>query len=1101
MKIETVSLDSLINKLFQNPGLVLGPGCTVVQSEVGNMLKAIRVDVQELTNTSGTESLEQLIDVVRSVDIKKSLDFEERIKNSYRDIPVNFDLDHIARCGWSAVVSMTSDMNFETQFANYLDGIPSSKSVTVVSGSSMILPQRTTPIYKLFGSSMELAPYKKLVTSASDIFIRQQQWPHLLRDLADYVRGSPLIFLGTAHIVEHVKTVLGILVNQPPPSCRKLIFLKGDETYLDQTVSALLAHFEVEICDASVRDIAAEVANMKPAQGSLNLSGVFTGHSSSIEKKLECYTSIMSLVPNELPSSISIETHRTALVDSLFRPISVDWPPFLLNMDLRRSITTDLVEHIGSGGTRNSKSPQDHIVVRGEAGVGKTAVMKRLAVELSEDGYIVIWFRRRPAGIASTLYKDLVYDLKGIVDDRKKGASVIVFLDNPKALGIDIDSLADMFETSMIDVTFLHSFRNSDYFISTTNGASSSGGISRNTRDFELPFELDDNEVSHLPEMLVTIGVATDLNDAKSRVKTVQAKNARDILCSLWYLIPETKFQISQSLTDEYLELGDIETSVSSTASGLSEQSATAKRAYEAVTVISNLELGIPVEVLVRYLKIEYSEWLDLSGVGRPIWGLVYAELDNDETSTFYRTRNEVVTSVLLTLVNGGAVGHTGEARVISELIAACSGGTSVYRDFITSLLITSAHKLRDIYNVEQGIELYDCAREAMQFPDRALELHKGLWMARDRSKLKQAYEQLQVTLESPEYPGSDRHAPVEHVHNSMAANVLQMIKSEQIEVEAGRKLIEKHLQQASSTNYFSSHSWHVSANLYYEMSQQFDGDESGSYESLAKSLNIIEMALQKIGCSGGMRERNSKSVEILKKLRDEIIINYENIEELKQLAKEMYDKTKSAAGFILATRVVLADAIANEKGKHYNKAAQYIEECIQIIGPERDDQMVELKATRLDLFIRWKLQKPNGVIDWQRIRDDSDVVIKSDKYGSDPIRIYYSAIAHFHLGDTSTATALFSRMRSARQPGLDYRDTRNWYVGPQGFPKRCQCEINQNQGRHYALFPEIGIDLQVVGRTPKGGAGASAHAYIAFSLDGASVKFEIPRDTALIIP
>ena len=1099
MSIETVTLDTLINSLYQNPGLVLGPGCTVVQSEVLTMLRSIRSDVQEITKTRGEESLESLIDAVRSIDLTIATDFEDRVKNSYRNLPVNYDLDHIVKCGWSAVVSLSSDMNFESQFANYLDGIPSSNSATVVSGSHIILPQRTTPIFKLFGNNVEIDPNKKLVVSASDIYIRQQQWPLMLRDLADFVRGSPLIFMGTDHVVEHVKTLLGILIHQPPPACRRLIFLKGDVTLHDRTVSSLLTHFEVEICDATVRDVAAEVANMKPSQGSLNLSAMFTGYDNSIEKKLERYKSIISLVPNELPDSVSVDTNRTALVDSLFRPISVDWPPFLLSLDLRRSITSDLLEHVSKESENNSE--QAHAVIRGEAGVGKTSVMKRLAVELSASGNIVVWFRRRPAGIANNLYKDLVYDLKRIVEAEDNDPRVFVFFDNPKVLGVDVNSIADYFEASSVNTTFIHAFRNSDYFINKASEASETRDISRKTRDFEVPFELDDIELSNMPEMLVNIGVATDISDAKIRVGAIRAKNARDILCSLWYLIPETQFQISQSLTDEYLELGNIETKVTSTASGISEQSATAKRAYEAVTVISNLQLGIPVEVLVRYLKIEYSEWLDLSGTGRPIWGLLYAEFDSEETSTFYRTRNEVVTSVLLNLVNGGAVGHTGEARVISELISACNGGTSIYRDFIMSILISSQHRLRDIFTVEQGIDLYDEAREAMNYPDRVLELHKGLWMSKDRSRLKQAYEQLQVTLECPEYPGSDRHAPVEHVYNSMAATVLQMIRSEEYEVEAGRKVVEKHLQQASSANFFSSHSWHVSASLYFEMSQQFNGDKSGSCESLAKSLYIIEMALQKIGYSGGKLNRNTRSVEMLKKLRDEILESYDDIDELKALAKDMYERMGSVAGFVLAARMVLTDAIANEKGKRYNQAANYIEECLQIIGPDIESQLVELKAIRLDLMIRWKLQKPNGAVDWQRIKEDADLVIKSDTYGSDPIRIYYSAVAHFHLGDTSTATALFSRMRSTRQPGLDYRDTRNWYVGNEGFPRRCQCEIKQNQGRYYAVFPEVGIDLLIVGRAPKGGSGALAHAYIAFSLDGPSVRFERPSSDPLNIP
>ena len=375
--------------------------------------------------------------------------------------------------------------------------------------------------------------------------------------------------------------------------------------------------------------------------------------------------------------------------------------------------------------------------------------------------------------------------------------------------------------------------------------------------------------------------------------------------------------------------------------------------------------------------------------------------------------------------------------------------------------------------------------------------------MQANKQNLAKAYKQFEVALDCAEYPGSDRQAPEAHVQTSMAATVLQMIKYGDQDKESGQRLIQNHIEQASSGRYFDAHTFHVSASLFYELSMQGDSDDEVSFDSLSKSLSIIESTLQKIGSPSRSKYKFSKAVMLLTKLRTEVLESHEDLDELKVIASNLFEKTGSTAGYEVASRMELAAATENNKGKKFNKLSLYIDECEEIIKKVNGDAqaLIELKATRIDLVVRWQLQKPSGQINWGKFHSDTLAVVHSEKYKSDPLKIFYLAISHFHLDEIPTANALFSQLRANKSPGLDYSAVRHWHVGKEGSPKRNQCMLKKNQGRTYAVFSELSLDIPVYGKTPQGGTGITTHAYIGFSLNGLTAVFDGPDHAGLLLP
>ena len=929
--------------------------------------------------------------------------------------------------------------------------------------------------------------------------LRKQMWPMLLKTSPDFLKNSPLLFVGTETVVDLAKSVISALISMPQPNVSSFLFLKDDPTLSDPTVRALCAQIKVKVVDASLRDICVAISELKPRQIGMTLTLNDDARKGGLAKIYGKYNSIVSAVPTEGPSGYDPDKHKQTLVDSLFRPLIVDWMPYLYEFDLRRSMTGELnASVIDSFESLGGKDAQ-FILVRGEAGVGKSAILKRAAVELSKDDVQVLWCRRATIGNWMRMYRDLNYDLTDYVKrNENKKLRFALFCDDASGLRLDARELISIFEKFPGRLTFIFGIRNSDYFISD-----GSGSCLPSPRDeYEVPFELDQDELEGLEKMLVHIDAAKDLADAKRAISTVPYQHAADILCSLWYLIPETQAQFSSSIRDEYCRLGAAKEIIAGVAQDLAVNGHVAQRAYESVMVTSNLNIGLPVEILVRYLKINYDEWLDITSEGNPLWGLLYDDNDVDLETVEFRTRNEVVTRVLLDLVNGG-VGHAGEVRVLKELIQVCDVGSSIYRNFITDVLVGNRSKLEKVLSFDQGMELFELAQNTLPSPDRLIEHHMGVWMHHKGKDLRDAYSQLENALETPVYPGADRDAPIEHVHTSMAATLVQMVKDGAQDRKTGYEQVKDHIRQASSPIFFNPHTAHVSANLLYQLAIKGSDNKFDdiSIVSLSEALYEIEKALQQIGAQGGRNSKFGSSIEFLIDLKRRVLGTIPDLEYLKAFAIEKFQEFSSQIGFEVAARKMLAEAIEVNKGTAYNVVNKYIDECLCLISSENKSPSENLITVKIDLIVRWRIQRTGGPIDWDKFRNDLEFVLKSPVHRDIIIKNFYLAVALFQCGDATNSRATFAQIRRSKPFSLMPNNIRCYYLGPQGSPKRFQCMIQKQHDRFYATILELDIDILVKTLSRDISAGSTSHAYIGFTLNGPIAVFDRPDFRDLLIP
>jgi len=420
----------------------------------------------------------------------------------------------------------------------------------------------------------------------------------------------------------------------------------------------------------------------------------------------------------------------------------------------------------------------------------------------------------------------------------------------------------------------------------------------------------------------------------------------------------------------------------------------------------------------------------------------------------------------------------------------ACKDGSTPYRNYLIDVLVRSRHKLGDLLTYEQGCELYEAALENLPNEDRLLEHHFGIWIQDKGPRDGTAYRQMEKALRASTPTGSDRDAPREHIHASMAAAMLQQIRSGNVAWAAGAELVEHHLHLAASPTFFNAHTSHVAANLLFEVAQlaiqRQDKDTADKFTLAA--FEEIERAFQTVGAKAKSSFQHNKTVGMLGDLQRKILGLIPDSERLKALATDLFTKTGRQSGFELAARRQLVEAIQSGKGKDFNDLSNYLEQCFDAIAERGEKPSADLVNSRVDLVIRWRI---HGFKDanWDVFKDDLLDVLENARFENDVLKRFYLAVAYFHLNNATEANATFAQLR--RENATNYRPNtiRAFFQDKNGNPRRFQGNARYVGNRAMATIPEIQIDAPL--KTSTSGV---VHVYIGFSFNGPVAVLEVPE-------
>lgn len=942
----------------------------------------------------------------------------------------------LAEVRWGAVLSYALDSHFE-------DGIRAATTknafrppCVVIPTPGVPIPPRCIPVFKILGS----AGRDTLVASKYDYSRDRPRWRHAVRAFLDLVKGAPVLCLGMSGIPWALADILAELGSLPtfPTS---LVVLEEDALVQTSVLDRMVdPRTSIVLASGTAGDL------VRVAEAGMMIPNPIVPRSprTSPYDALHSYDDLALVVNAQLTPTLKKE-ERQQLLEVLFAPTTVHWDPFAHGLDFGRSLAHDIEDEL-------SEQPIGGVtIVEGAAATGKTVLLKRVAFDLAKKGHLVLWLR-------PYFYPDAMSRLDQLFKALSKVAQqdICIVQDDPYGIGtLSIKQVALSARSNDVSARFLIGVRSSDWH--TREPADLLGSLKLH-HTAHLPDALDDEEWARLAGYLQSLGIARSITDAQQQLTNAASRSARDTLSMLYWLVPQTRAHINDSIKEEYFRLGDHAGFTRIVLGHAHHSSDLVKRAYEFVAVADKYRASIPVEVLVTALQVDYSSWLEATNAATGAWGLIYAE-DNEAAETFiYRTRNDVVTKLLVDALNGGSLSRSGELRILRNTLDACTGSHPSYREYCERLLVGNDELLRLEY--ADGLDLYDRALGALPHQNKSILHHKGIWMRRKGRRPLDALEVFDAALRAPPTPYAKRSEADEHIYTSIAAAAIDAIKEGVLSVDAGKERALAAIARARSSSFFNASAVHVHANLAFELAERLGMESADSKHLTASALADVDRTV--LVLEANPTRDAGEEVGMLREVRDRIVQRGLDLDEARAQAEVLWATQHNQDGFCLAARALLHLARAQQKGTAYKRAFEYCSECVTKVTDAGLNPLAALYEVRVHILYEWRIrawrERPNGsFIDWELFRNDVAHVLPAV---SSPLYRYFEAVALSHLGNWNDASGAFAQVRQAKAPRDVLWSRRDMLLDSRGNPRELQGTIRRANDRLFIHVEEVGSDF-----------------------------------------
>lgn len=1069
MQFKTVDSETIADILFGRSGLIVGPGATtngLLYSELDRKLGGN----DELQKVSSARALGRSIRE-RGLDEQES---RQKVTEEYGKIPASPYLTTLARPNWKAVVSLSMDSYLEDRIQIENDKKPSRRPITKISDLAMSFPSRTTPAFKMLGE----IGHPGCILYEEDYLRVRPTWRHALSSFCDILSGSPVLCLGVDGDTEAMLDLISEMLADKATKPSGIILLADDQLLNNRSFTGLTSgRIQVFVFKDSLSALVSRLSSQESV-GRTRLLPLVDNEISLLKR----YEEVCVIIDPSCPSSIG-EIPKIALLDSMFSPSMPDWNPYFENLDFRREVESDLVAKVRDV-ARSSKGTHSCVAVTGSAAVGKTTLLKRIALQLASIPHLSIWITSSPVESPERFFHEFFRDLRQNGSDDNHA---FCFVDDPiRSRSGEIDLLLNSAASFGFTITLVISARSSEW---STIDHGRMAGYSTSVADYILPDNFTTDELDRLPQYLLKIGAASDLANAEEMIKQIDNTQVRDVLNTLYLVVPSTRSVIVSSVRDEYCRLGDL-SGLRDKVKGALEFSTTVIRdAYQFTAVANIYGCDLPFEILRAAVGFEWSESSDLLANNSAVWGVLYP-IENSESISL-RTRNQVVSDTIVNLVNGSVHSRLGEVRVLKKLIGACGGKSSlIYRNFIAKLLIGNEDLSRLGY--DDGRELYEAATDALKAPDRSLIHHMGLW-ANKHNRSSEALSIYKEALNTPNYPYSERTESESNISTSMASAVLSEIKAGTKTLDEGKVEAEEYLTKARKGSFGDAHVVHISAGVTLQLINAMpEGDEIDKLHIASDAVGDIDK-LEMIDESPiAFRKRSQKSQGLLLSAREKLYSAALPKGDQEQFAKEIWEKQKSQDGFVIVARKRLSDVRKNAgKGKEYKSLYEFIFQCRSAITEANRTVESRLSEVQAEVFYWWRIHRAmlsaqETDIAWTEFLEIlSEVIRPNDNHGNQRWFQFLRGYALCQLGDWRSGERDFEELRRSDIPPNLLWLPRAYLLNDKGGRKTVQGTVKEYGGRTYLEVPDCNETFLTEKRDHWNDAGLEDHANIRFCFAG----------------
>ena len=1067
-----ISRGDLGQLFFKRPGLIVGPDVVHSPEFDGELTSALCKAFGIEQGRDGYSTAEKALEDNDSDDVRSVIrDFIDNSTSS----PY---LTELSKIRWSSVLSLARSSSLDQKLLNYSAGKINRSAPMVISEPIRALHPHTYPFIKLLGSTRD----DDFAITSHDVVRRSTvYWRNLVPIFSDSVQEGSVLCIGTGTNPEIVFKLFTELSTTAKTTPQRIVFLSNDPILKNSEFEGYFpTRSQLIIANATIGEICNAAAN---ASDNFYTLPLVPQHEQSPFTELKQYSDVVQIVNDRMQSSIKEEEHNV-LNDILFRPTSDRWEPYVYDLDFKRTATEKLVDAI-TNLHRQKMFASTAVVLQGSAGCGKTTILKRAAFNIARDQDVVAWIR---GGLSQDASARLYAFMKSYAAIREASKRLVIFLDDRfGATSITPRDVVSAASQNNLGVTLVVSGRVSEWSI-YSDIQEALGGLELK-EIIEVSDSLDSSELTHLPEYLIKLGVCADIKEANYRVKEARSQHARDMLGLLWLLLPQTRKTIEKSVSGEYFRLGDYEGFAKAIADVATSDTAgpLIQRAYAYVAVAEHAQSPIPTEVLISALGGDYSLLEEGKKDSSPIWGLLYGEYDEDQTTVCYRTRNSIIADVIVRSINAGVMGVSGELAVLEELLSSCTGVHPAYRAFCLGVLVPHGKLSR--YEYDQGLRLYDAAINALPVSDRTLLHHKGIWTHHAGKDPVKAIEILKEALATQQYPYSQRIEREEHIHTSMAACEVTMVKMGLSSADEAKTSVLGHLDLAHSSSFFNAHAVHVEASIVTELlSSQSDDDLPDACALANRAISDIDRAVTVIKTDFVDPSKTASDIGMLENARDNVTDAVPISGNMVEEASRMWAEKRRQDGFVYVVRGLYRHARSTGKGKEFKEAFEYALDAIELIEESGTSAISPLYSALVEVYYYWRVtraMRSDDPIDWELIGEYSGRALQGWRNHEEPLLEYLRALSYAHSLKWPNAQEIFTSLRSRNIPNRLLYLPRDYFLAEDCQIQRFQAKVRRHNDTVFVAVEALKTDFMVDKNEHWPDAGLDVLVYIQFSFAG----------------
>ena len=580
---------------------------------------------------------------------------------------------------WKAIYTTNYDLIIERSYAA---AKPFQKLVPIIKNTpktQIFKTEDVLPYYKIHGCITDINdPQAPLILTIDQFINHRSKRNRLYQDLEDLSNDYPIIFVGFGMADYDIRSILQKLDADVPQRVKCYMVGPGvtpmeTQMWEQRKVTAIKMTFDEFLSEL----------NSKIDANHRVLASIAPKISTPIEIKfnipfseLKPSTEFLNFLENEIDFVHQNMSTPNTEPKSFYKGYFENWDPIIKNLDITRKLQDGILTEIFIDETKHSSANQYLYVIKGNAGSGKSVLLKRIAFEAGNTLERLSIFLKPSA----VLRADHLTQLYAYSKER-----IYLFIDNASNSRDEIIYLLSKCKKEKVPLTIISAERHNVWNTECHD-------LSRYLTQFYKIEYLIDREIDDLLRKLEEYDSLGSLKEAtyEERVRSFSQRAGKELLVALYEATNGSK-PFRDIILDEYRSIN----------------SAKAQSLYLTTSIFHRLGTEARAGLISRLHKISFKNFKE--ELFFPLEEIVFDQRNYRINDYVYITRNRYIAEIIFEGVLLSEQDRYDEyIRILNNINIDYSSDKMAFRS------ITSAQGLLKVFSDPQKIRsIYAAAQEA----------------------------------------------------------------------------------------------------------------------------------------------------------------------------------------------------------------------------------------------------------------------------------------------------------------------------------------------------------------------------------------------------